>query len=211
MHAFLIFSILYGVIPLLYYYFGKINRLALKEAFPFIVVVFIASVYEFVGTNLLQISYEKWYLKYKILAFVSIHYFFYHLLKQKYRYFFWFYILCFIAIVVINNTLFYHHNYMDKSSYLTVLQTIIVIHFSIAWFYQLFNEMQEENLFQNSNFYIVSGLFICYCGTVYLFLTANHIYTTNKTVFQYYWLLNIVLNLFLRTTLIVAIWKARLK
>jgi hypothetical protein len=211
MNVFLIFTVLYGILPLALYYLTKVNRFDLKEIFPFLIVVFIASIYEFVGTYLLKIYYEKWYLTYKILAFLSINYFFYKLLKHRFKLVFLTFSICFILLLVFTITILNNVSHLEKSAYFNTLQTFIIIIFSILWFVQKFDEMEEENLLQNPNFYFVSGLIICYCGTLFLFLMSNHIYTTNKSVFPYYWLLNLILNLVLRTLLIVGVWKARLK
>ena len=211
MKAFLIFTILYGVLPLTVYYLTKVNRFILKEIFPFLIVVFIASMYEFIGSIIMKISFEKWYLIYKVLAFTSIQYFFYHLLKKRFKSLFIFFTCCFLILLVLVFTILKDIIFFDKSAYFNVLITLIIIAFSFLWFLQKFDEMEEENLLQNPNFYFVSGLIICYCGTLFLFLMSNHIYTTNKSVFPYYWLLNLILNLVLRTLLIVGVWKARLK
>lgn len=211
MNVFLIFTVLYGILPLALYYLTKVNRFDLKEIFPFLIVVFIASIYEFVGTYLLKIYYEKWYLTYKILAFLSINYFFYKLLKHRFKLVFLTFSICFILLLVFTITILNNVSHLEKSAYFNTLQTFIIITFSILWFVQKFDEMEEENLLQNPNFYFVSGLIICYCGTLFLFLMSNHIYTTNKSVFPYYWLLNLILNFVLRTLLIVGVWKARLK
>lgn len=211
MHTFLIFTILYGVLPLMLYATTNVNKHLLKEILPFLIVVFIASVYEYVGSNLLNISYEKWYLIYKLIAFVGIHYFYYYLLKKKCKFILVLFIIFFIALSIILFTVFNDLHHLEKNAYFNTLQTFVIITCSILWFVQKFDEMEEENLFQNPNFYFVSGLVLYYCGTVFLFLMSNHIYTTNKSVFPYYWLLNLILNFVLRTLLIVGVWKARLK
>jgi len=46
---------------------------------------------------------------------------------------------------------------------------------------------------------------------LFSFLMTELIYETNNNLFQYYWLLNIILNLVLRSLLIIGIWKARVK
>ena len=84
MKILLIFTILYGTLPFIFYQIIKKNLTGLKEIYPFILTVLIASLYEFLGTIILKISFEKWYLIYKILAFFCLHYFFYYLLTKRF-------------------------------------------------------------------------------------------------------------------------------
>jgi hypothetical protein len=100
-------------------------------------------------------------------------------------------------------------NFLQISSFFTIYQTIIILVFSILWFRKIFKEFEINNLLDSPTFYFISGLLIYYCGSVVLFLLANDLYTTDQNSFQYYWLLNIILNFVLRTLLIVGIWKAR--
>lgn len=209
MNFILIFVILYGLLPLIVYQFLKKKLVNIKAIFPFLVVVFIASLYEFIGQVIFKIGNDKWYLIYKILAFFSIHYFFFILLKKKYKAIFIFFILMFFALLYLKFTLWQTYFYFDISSYFNLFQTIIVLFFSIIWFKNVFQQLEINDFLESSMFYFVSGLIICYTGSVFVFLLGSHIYAIDKSGFQYYWLLNIFLNLILRTSLIVGILKAR--
>ena len=211
MKIILVLTIIYGIIPLLFFYINRRNINELKAIYPFLVVVLIASVYELIGTIILKVSVEYWFLTYKILAFIGLHYFYYHLLNKKYWHLFLVYILGFIALLVLFLTVWKDIIFIEISAYFNMFQTLIVLTFSILWFKQLFSELVEEDLTKNPNFYFVSGLLICYCGTVFLFLMSSSLYIQNKSSFQYYWLLNILLNFVLRSLLIIGVWKARVK
>jgi hypothetical protein len=211
MKILLIFTILYGTLPFIFYQIIKKNLTGLKEIYPFILTVLIASLYEFLGTIILKISFEKWYLIYKILAFLSLHYFFYYLLNKAYKFVFLLFCGVFGLLVVLTFSLWIDFNFLDLNSYFNIFQTIVVLTFSILWFRKMFRSLEVDNLLKNSNFYFISGLIIYYCGTVYLFLMSSTIYNIDKSNFQYYWLLNIILNLVLRSLLIIGIWKARVK
>lgn len=211
MKILLIFTILYGTLPFIFYQIIKKNLTGLKEIYPFILTVLIASLYEFLGTIILKISFEKWYLIYKILAFLSLNYFFYYLLDKAYKFIFLLFCGVFGLLVVLTFSLWIDFNFLDLNSYFNIFQTIVVLTFSILWFRKMFRSLEVDNLLKNSNFYFISGLIIYYCGTVYLFLMSSTIYNIDKSNFQYYWLLNIILNLVLRSLLIIGIWKARVK
>lgn len=207
----LIFTLFYGILPLIFYLFLKKKKRALYAIYPFLIVVFIASVYELIGSIILKVSAEYWYLIYKILAFIGLHYFYYHLLDKKYKLLFLVYIIGFIVLFFLSQTVWMNYIYLEKSAYFNMFQTLIVLTFSILWFKQLFSELEEESLAKNPNFYFVSGFIICYCGTVFLFLMSSSLYAQDKSNFHYYWLLNILLNFVLRSLLIIGVWKARVK
>lgn len=211
MKIILILTIIYGIIPLLFFYYKKKNKNDLLAIYPFLVVVFIASIYELIGTVILKISLEKWFLIYKILAFIGILYFFYFLHERRFKTLFFTFIVLFNILLILFNTIWIEYNFIDKSACFNMYQTLIILIFSILWFRKQFLDLTEDNLTKNPNFYFVSGLLICYCGTLFLFLVSSSLYTQDKSNFQYYWLLNILLNFVLRSLLIIGIWKARVK
>ena len=207
----LIFTLIYGILPLIFYQFLKKKNKEFNAIYPFLIVVFIASVYELIGSIILKVSAEYWYLIYKILAFIGLHYFYYYLLDRKYKLLFLVYIIGFIILIILSQTVWINYIYLEKSAYFNMFQTLIVLTFSILWFKQLFSKLEEESLSKNPNFYFISGLLIYYCGTFFLFLMSSSLYTQDKSSFQYYWLLNILLNFVLRSLLIIGVWKARVK
>lgn len=211
MNFILIFTILYGLLPLLIYHFLKEKLMGIKAIYPFLVVVFIASLYEFIGSIVLRISAENWYLIYKTLAFFSIHYLFFVLLDNRYKIIFSVLILIYLVMIFLTFTYWKTYFYLNISAFFNVFQTIIILFFSILWFKKVFQDLVVDNLLKEPFFYFLSGLIICYTGSVFIYLMGNSIYLTDKTNFQYYWLINIFLNLILRTLLIVGILKARVK
>lgn len=208
MNFILIFTILYGLLPLALYY--KVRAVKIDSILPFLVVVFVASLYEFFGSILLQISYENWYLIYKTLAFVGIMSFFRKSIGLNKVYIYFFYAL-FLIMMCLTFTVWKKAYFMQVSAYFNVFQTILVLLFSILWLRKSFLALETDSLWQNPTYYFVAGLNIYYFGTVFLFLTSKMIFFNNANEFQYFWLLNIILNLVLRTLLIVGIWKARVR
>lgn len=209
----LVFTILYGLLPLFLLIVFKDKIENIKKIYPFVFVVFVASLYEFIGSILLKINVEYWFLIYGVIVFFGIHYFFYILLDKRFKNVFLILICLFLILFSISifSYIFKSFDYLVISSFFIVFQTIIVLFFSILWFKKIFQELVINNLFDSPIFYFISGLILYYCGSVFLFLSASHIYAADKSNFQYYWLLNIILNLVLRTLLIVGIWKARVK
>jgi len=200
------FVILYGVIPLLLL---KIKKIKIPPIEPFVWVVFIASLYEFFGTIILKLNSEYWFICYKILAFITIHYFFYKLLEGNYRNLFMLFIFSFLLLMTYCFCEWKQSAFFDISAYFNSLQTIVVLIFSLLWIVRVFTNLELDSFTNSPIFYFVSGLILYYSGTVFLFLLSSFIFKMDKSNFQSFWMLNIFLNLVLRTLLIVGIWKGR--
>jgi hypothetical protein len=201
-----IFTILYGIVPLLLY---KIKNFTIKPIEPFIWVIFIASLYEFLGTFVFKLNSEYWFICYMTLAFFSIHWFFYKLLNTNYFKIFTLFIILFLVLSFYSFYEWDKLNYLDIIAYFNSLQTVVVLFFSILWIVRVFTNLELDSFTNSSMFYFVSGLILYYSGTVFLFLLSSFIFKMDKSNFQSFWMLNIFLNLVLRTLLIVGIWKGR--
>ena len=208
MKEFTVFTILYGIIPLLFY---KIKKVKIPSIEPFLWAVFIASLYEFFGTSVLKINSDYWFVCYKYLAFFSLHYFFYTLLKGRYKFAFILFGLLFLIQSIVALYQWENLNHLDINAYSNAFETIIVLFFSIVWFRSAFISLEIDSLTKTPNFYFVSGLILYYSGTVFLFLLASFIFKVDRSNFKPFWMLNIFLNLVLRTLLIVGVWKGRQK
>lgn len=207
---FVYFVVLYGIVPLLVYFL--LPNTTVKEVrfiYPFLWVVCIASLYEFLGTLVFKISSEYWFIVYKLLAFSTILYFFISLLGEKLRLVYCFYSICFLALLLYFSIHWDIKKYLEINSYFNTLQTLVVFTFSIAWFRRVFIHLEFDSLGQSPVFYFVSGLLLYYSGTVFLFLMSTVLLVHESSSFQDYWMLNIGLNLVLRTLLIIGIWKGQ--
>lgn len=203
---------MYGILPILIFSFKK-EKLS-KEAIlilPFIFVVFIASLYEFFGTVVLKLNVEYWFIFYNFLVFFTLLYFFYFLLKEISKFFFIFFIFLFVCLSIYSLFKWNGENFIVISSYYNLLQTIFILTFSIFWIKRIFINLELDSFTKSSTFYFISGLILYYSGTVFLFLLSNLIFKMDKSTFQDYWMLNIILNWVLRTLLIIGIWKGQVK
>lgn len=208
MNSILIFVILYGLLPIGFYW--KIKPTNISAIVPFLVVVFVASLYEFFGTSILRLNYENWYLIYKVLAFSGILYFFNNISQIK-KSLIWITVLTFIALFILTFTVWQEIQYLDIGAYFNLCLTIIVAIFSTIWFKETFEKLETDSLWNNPYYIFIAGLIIYYFGTALLFIMANYLFTKDPKLFQEYWFLNIILNFVLRTCLIVGILKARTK
>lgn len=178
---------------------------------PYIVLVFIASIYEYAGTILLQINVKYWFVLYEFLVCLALFYYYYKLLNKVNKRLFYFFIILFLFISLNNIIVWDGENFNVLASYYNLLQTIFIITFSVQWIKGMFTSLKVESFTESSVFYFVSGLILYYSGTVFLFLMSNLIFKMDKSSFQEYWMLNIILNLALRTLLLIGIWKGRVK
>lgn len=200
------FVILFGLIPIIIYLVlkPKLDK-NINKIVPFIYVVFIASVYEFIGTLLLKINVGNWIIIYKTLAFASISYFFYYLLEKQYKGIFFIFIITFITLFFFTYKDWDSRKFLEVNSYFATLLTAFVLLFSCIWT----KKVVENKIPFDYNFYFVFGLVLYYTGTIFLFLIADKLYKISKTEYQLFWLFNIFFNLVLRTSLIIGIWKAK--
>lgn len=208
----ILFTILYGLVPLFVYsYYRKQLTVEIKTFLPYIGLTFISSFYEFVFTYLLEYNVKYWFILYNLLAFLTIGYFYYKILDERFKKLFLIGSILFFGLMLFVKLNWNNYEVIELSSFLDAYQTFFILLFSFFWFRKIFINLKYDNLLVSPIFYIISGLIIYYCGTVILFLLSNSIYQINKNLFQYYLLLNVVLNLVLRTLLIIGIWKARVK
>lgn len=184
---------------------------------PFIWLTSLASVYEFIGSYLLEIETSYWFQLYALLSFLALYHFFSRLLKPHFKTIInWFLIL--FLIVYATSFFFWDDTGMSISSPINrAFITIYIIIFTVIWFKNLFDKLQNydlfgkidiPNLWQSEVFYFISGIFIYYSTTLFLFLSSNFIFSKNVYFFDY-WIVNVVAALFLRALLITSVWKMK--
>lgn len=204
-------TILYGLFPFsLYLLINKLDN-KIKNVIPFIFLVFLSSIYEFIFTILLRFDVSYWFLSYCVISYFTIYYFFNTLLYNTILNVNFLSLLLFIFLLISLLSFFEIKDTLIICSFLDGFTTIYIFIFSILWFRKIFQDLEYESLLYSPHFYFISGLILYYFGSFFLFLLSNLINERENKMFQYYWMLNVVLNLVLRTLLIVGIWKARVK
>lgn len=207
-----IFTILYGLLPFLYYLFYKDKASHEIRAFlPFLILVFVSSIYEFLFTTILKWNVNSWFIIYCFISFFIIYYFFKVIAFEDIFIFKAISIVLYFILMLILFLFFNSDDFFKISSGIDTYITVFIFIASIIWFKKVFQDLEYDNLWDSSYFYVVSGLILYYFGNLFLFLMAQLMYKNDNYSFKYYWLLNIILNLVLRTLLIVGIWKARVK
>jgi len=206
----LYFVIIFGVSPLLYFLiYRKKYANIFKPILPFIVLTFIASLYEFFGTLTFKLDASYWFVIYNILSFLAINYFYLNLIQIRYQFLLYLFFFTFILLCYFLFVNYQIKDFLIVSTYFKGFITLFVLLFSILWFVKIFQETYLDNLLKNSTFYFISGFIFYYCGTVFLFLLSNFILKVDSAMLHSYWVINIILNLVLRTLLLVGLWKAK--
>lgn len=205
----LYFVIIFGTAPLLYFLVAKRQySIQLKAILPYVTLTFFSSLYELIGTLTLGWNVSYWFIIYNILSFFCVFYFYYHLLQKQFSKLFLLILALFFIFSIFLSINFRIEDFFVVCSYLDTFITFFILFFTIIWFRKLINDAHIDNLLDSSNFYFISGLILYFCGTLFLFLFANHLYKIDSEMFQSYWALNIILNLILRFLLLVGLWKA---
>jgi hypothetical protein len=204
------FVIIFGVSPLLYFLvYRKQDIRTLKPILPFIILTFIASIYEFLGTLTFGWNVSNWFIIYNILSFLAINYFYHNLIQTKFQVFNNLFLLAFILLCYILFVNYQIKDFLIISTYFKGFITLFVLLFSVLWFVKIFQEVYVDDLLKNSIFYFISGFILYYCGTLFLFLLSNYILRVDTATLHSYWLVNVILNLILRILLLMGLWKAK--
>lgn len=206
------FAMLYGLVPFLYFLLikDKISN-KINATKPFLILVFLSGIYEFIFTTLLKWDVSNWFVIYSITSFFTIFYFYTTIttgINKLLRVVSFIFFLLLLLILFLS---FGKEDFFKISSWIDTYTTVFIFIYSIIWFKKIFQELEYDTLWESPYFYFVSGLILYHFGNLFLFLMIELIYKNDNYLFQYYWLLNIVLLILLRTLLIVGIWKARVK
>jgi len=206
---FVVIVCLIGVVPLLLYFLNMKVDKATRYLFPYILLLAIASLYEFFGTHLLKLNTSYWFRIYILLEFFTIWYFYFRLLKYKSFYLTY-------AIIYIIVYFFLLYNWSPNSKYiedlpLNIAALILVLISSFFWFINVFKKLEEKPLYLRTEFYYISILLIYFSGTFLVFLMTDYIISNESMELLYYWNLIVIFNFIVRLTLIFTVWKARVK
>lgn len=204
------FTLILGIFPIIFFWSNK-RRLNAETYYflPFIVLLAISTIYEFVGTLILKINVISWFWIYLFLEFATLSYFFYKLSVSKILS--WFFVSLFgplyIILTVIRNT----GNELVMEGYLSAFSFVAFLSFIVLWFKDLFKKLSYPSLLDNNLFYFIVGIMVYFAGTIFLFLLSDVIYSDQKESFPEFWLLNVLFSFIFRVLILIGLWKSRIK
>jgi len=133
--------------------------------------------------------------------------FFYKSLLSRSAFFqksFWFLIVGGSLLILINSLFFqsiYEFNPLAKTSV-----QIIIIAFSILYFYTLNDSLVLYSTVEKSLRLINSAVLLYYSGSLFIFM-CNQIFFDNSDLYKIFWTFNAVLNLIFQLLILWGLWK----
>lgn len=197
-----------GIIPLLILLLKKRVFDFKEPIIPFVWLTAFATLYEFIGTGLLEIKTSYWFQMYSFLEIVTLSYFFSKLFQPKYKTAFRIFLVLLVTTYSFSFFFWNENAGLIPNAINKTPLTFFVLTFAFLWFKELFKKMEIQNPWQNANFYFVSGFSVYYSSTFFLFLLGSFIFKSN-VYFYDYWLINIMATFVLRTLLIIGVWKMK--
>lgn len=206
-YIFLYTALFTRILPLLVLFFKK-GAFAFKEPIaPFIWLIFLATLYEGIGTIVLKIDSSYWNKIYSLLEILTVFYFYFKLFQPRFKTTF----LLFFALLSATYGISFY--WISSSSLITVAINMIPLSFfvllgSFWWVRDLFRSDEIQNLWQNPTFYFVSAFYIYYLVTMPLFLMGSFIFNSNLYFYDFA-IVNILATLILRILLTIGVWKMK--
>ena len=203
------FTLLIGIVPIIIFWVNK-KKLNPETYYflPFIVLLTVSTIYEFVGTLLLRINVNYWFWIYLFLEFYALSYFFFKLSINKTLS--WLFAGCYLLSYIVLTVLRDDSNDLLLDGYLSTFSFVTFLSFSTLWFRNLFKNLSYSRLFDNNLFYFLVGIMVYFAGTIFLFIFSDIIYSGQKENFPDFWMLNVLFSFIFRILIIIGIWKSRI-
>lgn len=203
--AFFYITLFIGIIPLLILIIKR-KAFTFKEPIvPFVWLTVLATLYEFIGSIVLQVNTAYWFQLYSLLELIALYYFFYKLFSASHRKI----LLVSIGVLLLTyiSSLFIWMEYSQliSNAVNATSITLFVFFFSFVWFKNLFEKAKIVNPWRDPTYCFVSGLAMYYSTTLFLFLLSSFFFVS-ESYFYDYWLVNIMATFILRTFLIMGVW-----
>ena len=189
-------------------FFQRKQKWRMEAIFPFIMLTFIATLYEQIGTGWLRINTVYWYYLYSFLEFSTIYYYLLGLFRRKNKVLFKVFAGAFVIMYSCSFLFWDENNVLLPKMIDKIVITLLVLTFSFKWFKELFKKTEVPDLWSNGNFYFVSGLLIYYSATFVLFMLSSFLIEVSEHFYDY-WLVNVIATLFLRIILSLGVWNTR--
>ena len=144
---------------------------------------------------------------YTLGEFVLLSLFFKSLIKKPsaFQKYFWVFIGLFL-VLIIGNTIFLQ-GIFEFNSYAKTGVQVVLITYSVLYFYNLSNEVDLTNPYQKSLRLINSALLIYFSGSLFIFMFSNYLTKHKIDIHHGFWAFNAFLNLVFQILVLVGIWR----
>lgn len=93
------------------------------------------------------------------------------------------------------------------NSYVRPLECLIIMAFSLVFYYKMLNELETQTPIQNSDFWINTGFFLYFSGSFVLFVLSNVLTSESYELNMTAWAMHAFLMGILHTLIIIGLWK----
>lgn len=115
-------------------------------------------------------------------------------------------IMIIVGLLIVGNSAFLQSIY-GFNSYAKTLTQVIIIIYSVLYFYTLSDEVSLNNLEQKSLRLINSAIIVYYSGSLFIFMFSNYFLKKQIELHQGFWAFNALLNLVFQFLVLYGIWK----
>ena len=195
-----------GMLPCIIFYLKETKaKEGASVVLPLLLLTAFASIYETLGSLVLQWDTSYWFRVYDLLEFCAIFYFFFRLMGLQWRK--WLYLFPFAYVIVYMGGLLLWQQFNElqvKALFSTILIGFICTA-AFIWLNIRFKNIKEVLAISPAVLMFLAAILLYYTSTYFLFLVSNELFTSAKEDFENYWSLNVVATLLYRILLIIGV------
>lgn len=200
-------TLIAGCAPLGLFLAGqKYNNQANRVVLPLVGLMTFSSVYEYVVSLKLGVSVVFWYLIYPAFEFATLYFLFENYITQRPKWLFQSLLGLFVLFYILSLCCFDTDSYLMSTGLNKLYSTFFVLLCTFLWVRQVSNQKKILKLYNESQFFIVMGLFFYYVTTISVFTLLGFIDKSDLYIYDY-WLVNIIASLILRITISIGVCK----
>ena len=197
-----------GLLPLVIYILNRKVNQETVYLLPYIVLMFVVTIFEEFNVNFFKISTIVWFRFYCFLEFYVVFYFFYKILEYKLILKILGCVYFLVYIYMLKDFSFEQKAYDDMP--INLIMVIATLYASTQWFIEVFRKMEETPLYMRSVFYYISSLLIFFSGTFLVLLTADFLRAEDAGI-RRYWVIISVLNILTRLIIGITVYKSKVR
>lgn len=199
-------SLIIGVVFLILFLY-KNKALRIKEPISLFIWYTIASIIWELNSAFILANPTFGFQFYFIIEALALYYFYNRLLRPSYKNSFKIFQGLILVAYGVSFIFWNREKSIISDTINRIMLTTFVFYFTFLWFAELFRKMEISKPWKEASFYFVSGFFIYYSSTFFLFLLGEFIFSTE--FYLNYWLVNLITKLLLRVLLIIGVWKLK--
>ncbi|MFD0701948.1 hypothetical protein [Myroides pelagicus] len=200
-------TLIAGCTPLGLFLAGhKYNNQANRVVLPLVGLMTFSSAYEYVVSLKMGVSVVLWYLIYPAFEFATLYFLFENYITQRPKWLFHSLLGLFLLFYILSLCCFDTDSYLMSTGINKIYSTFFVLLCTFLWVRQVSNQKKILKLYNESQFFIVMGLFFYYVTTISVFTLLGFIDKSDLYIYDY-WLVNIIASLILRITISIGVCK----